>query len=100
MPSRTAAALAYGGWWLTGALFWFIERRDAYVRFHAAQAVAAFGLVALLIAMFGMLALLLSLTVFPSVTAGVPDSPWMSRKSKRSQPGLRKEKYLPNMPIR
>jgi uncharacterized membrane protein len=65
LPSRTAAALAYGGWWLTGALFWFIERRDAYVRFHAAQAVAAFGLVALLIAMFGMLAAV-SLTFQPA----------------------------------
>jgi uncharacterized membrane protein len=56
LPSRTAAALAYGGWWLTGAVFWFIERRDEYVRFHAAQSLAAFGLVALLIAGFGVLA--------------------------------------------
>jgi len=56
LSSRTAAALAYGGWWLTGALFWFVERRDAYVRFHAAQSLAAFGLVALLIAAFGVLA--------------------------------------------
>ena len=48
--------LAYGGWWLTGALFWFVERRDSYVRFHAAQSVAAFGLVALLIVLFGALA--------------------------------------------
>jgi len=56
LSSRTAAALAYGGWWLTGALFWVVERRDGYVRFHAAQSLAAFGLVALLIAAFGGLA--------------------------------------------
>lgn len=56
LPSRTAAALAYGGWWLTGALFWVLEQRDAYVRFHAAQSLAAFGLIALLIAALGLLA--------------------------------------------
>jgi uncharacterized membrane protein len=56
LPSRTAAALAYGGWWLTGALFWLVERRDAYVRFHAAQSLAAFGLLAVLLTVLGVLA--------------------------------------------
>jgi uncharacterized membrane protein len=49
LSSSTAAALAYAGWWLTGAIFWFVERRDRYVRFHAAQATILFGTVAVLI---------------------------------------------------
>ena len=56
LSPRAAAALAYSGWWVTGAVLWFLERRNGYVRFHAAQAVAAFGLVALLILLFGTLA--------------------------------------------
>ena len=68
LPPRLAAMLAYGGWWVTGALFWWIERRDAYVRFHAAQALVAFGTAALLIAGFAMLALI-SLQALPSAVA-------------------------------
>ncbi|MBI4265940.1 MAG: hypothetical protein HY657_16315 [Acidobacteria bacterium] len=56
LSSRTAAALAYSGWWVTGVLFWLLERRDPVVRFHAAQAMVAFGADALLILGFGGLA--------------------------------------------
>jgi uncharacterized membrane protein len=64
LPPRVAAALAYAGWWVTGLVFWLIERHDRYVRFHAAQAVATFGLLALLIAGLG-LAAVVSLTFLP-----------------------------------
>jgi uncharacterized membrane protein len=56
LSSRTAAALAYGGWWVTGLIIWFVERRDRFARFHAAQAIVAFGAIAGLIALFGLLA--------------------------------------------
>ena len=56
LSSRTAATLAYSGWWVTGAIFWFVERRDPFVRFHAAQAVVVFGLAALFVVLFGALA--------------------------------------------
>jgi uncharacterized membrane protein len=62
---RLAAALAYSGWWVTGLLFWFLERRDTYVRFHAAQSVAAFGLIAMLIGGFALMAAA-SLSFLPS----------------------------------
>lgn len=65
LSRRTAAALAYSGWWVTGALFWFLERRDRVVRFHAAQAIVAFGLIALLVLLFGGLAAA-SLSFLPS----------------------------------
>jgi uncharacterized membrane protein len=51
LPGRIAAPLAYAGWWVTGALFWFLERRDLFVRFHAAQACVAFGAIAAVVAM-------------------------------------------------
>ena len=56
LQPRTAATLAYGAWWLTGLLFWYLERQDRFVRFHAAQSVTAFGAVAVLSAAFGGLA--------------------------------------------
>ena len=65
LSSRIAAPLAYSGWWITGVILWLIERRDPYVRFHAAQSVAAFGLVATLIGAFGALAIA-SLSLLPS----------------------------------
>ena len=49
LPSRTAAALAYSGWWITGAIFWLLEREDRVVRFHAAQSIVVFGVAALLV---------------------------------------------------
>jgi len=56
LGSRTAAALAYGGWWISGLIMWLLERRDRYARFHAAQAIVAFGGVAMLILLCGVLA--------------------------------------------
>lgn len=65
LAPRVAAPLAYAGWWVTGFVVWLVERRDRYVRFHAAQAVAAFGLIALFIGAFGFLAIA-SLSFMPS----------------------------------
>lgn len=65
LSSRTASALAYSGWWVTGAILWFAERRDPVVRFHAAQALVVFGGAALLICLFGALAIA-SLTYLPA----------------------------------
>jgi uncharacterized membrane protein len=56
LSSRTASALAYGGWWVTGLIVWFIERHDRVARFHAAQSVVAFGTIAFLVLSFGFLA--------------------------------------------
>ena len=68
LSSPVAAALAYSGWWVTGSIFWWLERRDRYVRFHAAQAVIAFGAIALLIALCAAFAVL-SLSFMPSMFA-------------------------------
>ena len=65
LSPRVAAPLAYAGWWVTGLILWFVERRDHSIRFHAAQSVAAFGAIAAAIAAFGALALA-SLSFLPS----------------------------------
>lgn len=65
LPPRLAAALAYAGWWLTGALLWLVERRDPFVRFHAAQSLVVFGVAAIVIAAFIGLALV-ALQFLPS----------------------------------
>lgn len=62
---RVAAPLAYAGWWVTGVILWSVERRDRQIRFHAAQSIAAFGVIAGLIAAFGVLAFA-SLSLLPS----------------------------------
>lgn len=64
LDTRVAASLAYLGWWVTGLMFWLVERRDPIVRFHAAQALTAFGALAALLVSLAVLALA-SLTFFP-----------------------------------
>ena len=56
LPPRVLAPLAYAGWWVTGAIVWLVERNDRFVRFHAAQSMAAFGLIAVLVSAFLALA--------------------------------------------
>jgi uncharacterized membrane protein len=78
LPTRTAIALAYSGWWLTGAVMWFVERRDPVVRFHAAQSTLTFGAIAVFIILCGMLAVA-SLSFLPmlfSVFAALGAAAW------------------------
>ncbi|TMJ93017.1 MAG: hypothetical protein E6G67_13710 [Actinobacteria bacterium] len=78
LPTHTASTLAYMGWWVTGLIFWVVERRDELVRFHAAQATIAFGGLALLIlacAAFGLLMLTFAPAAF-SVFLGAAVIAW------------------------
>src|SRR5215510_11099158 len=78
LSTQTASTLAYVGWWVTGLIFWAVERRDELVRFHAAQATIAFGALALLIVACGMVSLLM-LTFAPaafSLFLGVAALAW------------------------
>ena len=65
LSPRVAGPLAYAGWWVTGVILWSVERHNRAIRFHAAQSIAAFGLLAAAIAAFGALALA-SLSFLPS----------------------------------
>jgi uncharacterized membrane protein len=65
LSRQVAVPLAYAGWWMTGLILWFLERRDMAIRFHAAQSMAAFGVVAALVIAFGVLAVA-SLSLLPA----------------------------------
>ena len=56
LAPRTAATLAYSTWWITGLIFWFLEREDRFVRFHAAQALVGFGAISGLVVGFAFVA--------------------------------------------
>jgi uncharacterized membrane protein len=48
LDPHVAAMLAYLAWWVTGILFYLIERDNRFVRFHAAQSIVAFGGISIL----------------------------------------------------
>ena len=43
VDERLSSVLCYAGWWVTGLVFLFAERRHPGVRFHAAQSIVVFG---------------------------------------------------------
>lgn len=47
LSERTAAGLSYLAGWVTGLIFFLMEKSSAYVRFHAAQSLVVFGILAL-----------------------------------------------------
>lgn len=53
VDARLASILCYAGWWVTGLVFLFAERRNATVRFHAAQSLVVFGVITLALFLCG-----------------------------------------------
>jgi uncharacterized membrane protein len=53
VDARLASVLCYAGWWVTGLVFLFAERRDANVRFHAAQSLIVFGVLSVALFLCG-----------------------------------------------
>lgn len=49
VDARLSSVLCYAGWWITGLVFLFAERRDRRVRFHAAQSLIVFGALSVLL---------------------------------------------------
>jgi uncharacterized membrane protein len=47
LQESTAAGLSYLATWLTGLIFFLIEKSSPYVRFHAAQSLVVFGILAI-----------------------------------------------------
>ena len=63
VDARLASVLCYAGWWVTGIVFLFAERRHAGVRFHAAQSIVVFGAVLSIVTVCGA-----ELRVFPAAS--------------------------------
>jgi len=53
LDARLASMLCYAGWWVTGLVFLFAERRHAGVRFHAAQSLIVFGVISVALFLCG-----------------------------------------------
>jgi len=53
VDERTASVLCYAGWWITGLVFLFAERRHPRVRFHAAQSLIVFGALSIVLFLCG-----------------------------------------------
>lgn len=53
VDARLASVLCYAGWWVTGIVFLFAERRHAGVRFHAAQSIVVFGALSVVLFLCG-----------------------------------------------
>jgi uncharacterized membrane protein len=45
MEQNIAAMLCYLGWWITGIIFLILEKKNAFIRFHAAQSLVLFGFI-------------------------------------------------------
>jgi uncharacterized membrane protein len=58
MEPNLAAALSYLCGWVTGLIFFLMEKENNYVRFHAMQSIAVFGgltVLSIALSIFGML---------------------------------------------
>ncbi len=53
LAPNVAALLCYLGWWVTGLVFFILEQKNAWVRFHAAQSLIFFGAVTIAIIIVG-----------------------------------------------
>jgi uncharacterized membrane protein len=53
VDARLSSILCYAGWWVTGLVFLFAERRDTNVRFHAAQSLIVFGVLSVALILCG-----------------------------------------------
>lgn len=58
LSARTEAILSYALWWLGGLVFFVIERKNRFVRFHAAQSIIFFGGVSLLLAVLHLISII------------------------------------------
>jgi len=68
LPQTTSALLSYLGWWITGLIFYFLER-DRFVRFHALQSSYTFGGINLLLLLLSLLRRLLRLLLLRTGSA-------------------------------
>jgi uncharacterized membrane protein len=67
LAPNAAAALSYLAWWVSGLLFFLIERDSRFVKFHAAQSMVALGslwALGLVMWAFAFAALFVSAAVF------------------------------------
>ena len=58
LNARTEALLSYALWWFSGLIFFLIERKNRFVRFHAAQSFIFFGGVSVLLSILHFISII------------------------------------------
>ena len=48
MDENVAGLLCYLAWWVTGLIFFLIEKENQFVRFHAMQSIIVFAMISIL----------------------------------------------------
>lgn len=66
VDARLSSMLCYAGWWLTGLVFLFAERKNAEVRFHAAQSLVVFGALSIVLFLCGAASAVAFMVATPS----------------------------------
>jgi uncharacterized membrane protein len=66
VDARLSSVLCYAGWWVTGIVFLFAERRHAGVRFHAAQSIVVFGALSMALFLSGGISAVAFLVAAPT----------------------------------
>lgn len=74
MRARTAGWLSYLLGWVTGLIFFLLEKENRFVRFHAMQSILFFGGLSVLEAMISFFEKLFSYSLFPFFGFGVISS--------------------------
>ncbi|MFL5693562.1 MAG: DUF4870 domain-containing protein [Ktedonobacteraceae bacterium] len=64
LSGRTEALLSYLLGWVSGLIFFLIERKNRFVRFHAAQSFVFFGLVSVVFIVLRLIGYLISIIPF------------------------------------
>lgn len=62
MEPNVAGLLCYVFGWITGLIFFFMEKENKFVRFHAMQSIVVFGAISIL---FIILSIIMSITFNP-----------------------------------
>lgn len=52
IQQNSAGLLCYLGWWITGIIFFVLEKENKFVRFHAVQSIIVFGLISVILIVF------------------------------------------------
>jgi uncharacterized membrane protein len=55
LEANVAGLLCYVLWWVSGIVFILLEKENKFVRFHAVQSIAVFGVVTILMIILGVL---------------------------------------------
>ena len=67
IQQNSAGLLCYLGWWITGIIFFVLEKENKLVRFHAVQSIIAFGILFIIMVVLGPIFTVIHLGIITSI---------------------------------